>query len=132
MSKNWMDQLDGPNAKAARYLRFGKVLLGYAALCFVTAIIMNWGVGKTYRETLKSNGSMVGPIEVQKKNTVFLIEVRQPVQYQRFSFVQGSVLNAQKQYLFGFGEELWAESGRDSEGAWSESKQEYDHKVTLP
>ena len=49
-----------------------------------------------------------------------------------WSAVTGNVLDQDKNYLFGFGQEFWKESGYDSDGRWTESKTKYDMKVTLP
>lgn len=118
-------------AAPRRSLRFAQVFLAYAALCFITAIILNWGT-QSLSETLPAEGGTVGPLEVPKDNTVYLVEVRSDVDQNSWTYVGGSVLDSNQQYLFGFGDEFWHESGRDSEGYWSESKTEYDLKLTMP
>ena len=49
-----------------------------------------------------------------------------------WTFVEGQVLDEKKEYLFSFGKELWAESGRDADGVWSESDTSYSIDLTIP
>lgn len=117
------------------YQKLAKVLLGFSGLCFLTSFIFNVDSGSSaqIKQTLPFNGGDVGPIQVGKRNSVYNIEVQKDIsQYGRWSFVGGDVLDNNKQFLFGFGEELWKESGYDSDGPWYEEKTAYDLKVTFP
>jgi hypothetical protein len=77
-------------------------------------------------------GGIIGPITVAKDRTTYHVKVKQPIRKSgHWATVSGEVLDANKKYLFGFGKEFWAESGRDSDGYWSESVTKYDMKVNL-
>lgn len=117
------------------YQKLAKLLLGFSGLCFLTSFIFNVdsGSGAQIKQTLPHNGGYVGPIQVNKRNSVYNIEVQKDIrQYGRWSFVGGDVLDAEKQFLFGFGQELWKESGYDSDGPWYEENTSFDLKVTFP
>jgi len=118
------------DAKKSGYNKAGKVLLVFAALCFFTTLFQDHNT-KTVTKTLPATGGELGPIRTQKPNRVFKIAINQNVSVNAFSSVEGEVLDANKNYLFGFGNELWAEAGRDAEGYWSESKTNMSHKFTL-
>ncbi len=91
------------------------------------------GAGKSLKESLPAAGGTIGPIEVKKDYSVYLIRVKQAIKsYGAWSFVSGDVLDENREYLFGFGKEFWKESGYDSDGTWYESVSDYDMKVTLP
>ena len=109
------------------------VLLAFAGLCFITSLILNMNVGSKIKESIPSSGGMVGPVEVKKDYSVYLIKVKQSLNsYGTSSFVSGDVLDEKKEYLFGFGKEFWKETGYDSDGRWSEAVTDYDVKLTFP
>jgi hypothetical protein len=68
---------------------------------------------------------------IEKANTVLEVDVAQPFRADGWSYVEAEVQDEEGEYLFGFGEELWAESGYD-EGPWHEEKNDYDLSVTIP
>ena len=73
-----------------------------------------------------------GPIHVSSNNESYQVQiVASGIPNQGWSFVQGEVLNAQKQYLFSFGDELWHESGYD-DGPWDEQHNSFDINVDFP
>ena len=49
-----------------------------------------------------------------------------------WTFIEGEVLDADEEYLFSFGDELGHYTGVDSEGPWTEHKNSYSVKLTLP
>lgn len=105
----------------------------FAGLCLFTSLFFNSNRGKSIREQLPAQGGIVGPIEVKKDKTVYLIEVKQDItRDNQWSSVTGELLDAQKNYLFGFGKGFWKETGYDSEGYWSERVTKYDMKITIP
>ncbi len=113
--------------------KIGLIFLGYAVLCFITSFWFNSDVGKTaLQEQVSPQGGTIGPLHVEESNAVYLITVQQNVQSMAWSFVNGDVLDENKNYLFGFGGEFWEEQGRDSDGAWREAKENFDLKVTFP
>jgi hypothetical protein len=81
---------------------------------------------------LLTTGGEIGPIKVEKDNTVYSVKVNQKLSNSGdWSFVSGDVLGANKEYLFGFGKEFWKESGYDDEGPWHEVVDNFDIKVTF-
>lgn len=80
----------------------------------------------------KPSGKIMGPITIDSPYTVALIKIKTNIPVQSWAFVEGEVLNEDKEYLFSFGKELWHETGRDSDGAWKEENDTYKMKVTFP
>jgi len=121
------------NTKAITMESSATLLMGYAILCFVTSIILNMGSGQPLTATLGKEGGEVGPVVVEKAGEVYQVEINQPLKaYDIWSFVDGEVLNEEKEFLFGFGDEVWSESGYDDEGSWYEKKEDFSHNVTFP
>jgi hypothetical protein len=69
-----------------------------------------------------------GPIVVAEEDAVYRIKVRAYLAQQSWSFVEGEVLNEEREYLFSFGKELSHYSGSD----WSEVDNDYTIKITFP
>lgn len=109
----------------------GLVLMGFGIVSLITALFFTGGRGKSVTKSLPAEGGIVGPIEVSKDNTVLEVGVRQPLNKDGWSFIEGEVLDKDQEYLFGFGEEVWRESGYD-QGYWSETDDAFDLKVTIP
>ena len=83
-------------------------------------------------------GRLVGMITVddmvhviQEENTVLLVELKQPLVNDGWSYVNGEVMDQAENVLFAFGAEMWRESGYDG-GHWTETQNTYDFKVTMP
>lgn len=74
----------------------------------------------------------VGPITVRKYNESYRVNVKANMPVQSWSFIEGQVVNHNKEYLFSFGKELWHESGRDADGYWREADNEYSVNITFP
>ena len=74
----------------------------------------------------------LGPIFVGKHREVFAIRQSALLPANTWAFLEGEVLDAEKEYLFSFGKEIWHETGRDSDGAWQEADLDYTMKVTFP
>jgi hypothetical protein len=74
----------------------------------------------------------IGPITIQKYKEVYEITIVSSLPENSWAFVEGEVLDAEKDYLFSFGKELWHETGYDDEGAWRESDNSYSMKLTFP
>jgi hypothetical protein len=74
----------------------------------------------------------VGPIVVENPGEVFEVIVRANLPDNHWSFIEVELLDNNEEYLYSFGQELWRESGRDSDGNWSESKRDFDTKLTFP
>ncbi|HJL14832.1 MAG TPA: hypothetical protein RMH99_04200 [Sandaracinaceae bacterium LLY-WYZ-13_1] len=114
--------------------------MGIGVISLLTAAYFTTGE-RVLSERLPPNGGMVGPIQIAEPNTVLNIHVNQSLNLpsgrssfgtnSTWSFVSGEVLDAEQEYLFGFGGELWKESGYDGTH-WTESKDDYELKVTIP
>jgi hypothetical protein len=120
------------DAKTLAYTRAAVLLFAFAIVSGFSALLTGLSAGEPLQRRLDASGGLVGPITVQEDGTVLQIEVRQDPGNQSWSFVGGEVLDAGKNYLFGFGEEMWHETGYDSDGYWSETKSSYDVKIRLP
>ena len=108
------------------------VMMFFALICFVSSCVMGTSVGKKIQVNLDQSGGLVGPIKVEKNMSVYSVWVKQDMNYGNWSFVQGEVLDANKEYLFSFGGEFWAETGYDSDGSWSEKDTSFDISLTFP
>lgn len=71
-------------------------------------------------------------IKSPSKNCVFKIDVHQVLYPNSWSYVNVTVEDNKRNELYAFGDELWSESGRDDEGAWSESDLSFNNKITFP
>lgn len=88
--------------------RLALVLVGFAALCFVTSLIMNSDTGTRYAKVLPPTGGLLGPITIGEDNTTYEIKVAQDIKRAgEWSYVEGEVLDADKTFQFSFGKELW-------------------------
>jgi hypothetical protein len=84
------------------------------------------------QEDANKNVATIGPITVQKYKEVYKITIASSLPNDNWVFVEGEVLDAEKEYLFSFGKELWSETGYDDEGPWRESDNSYSMKITFP
>lgn len=109
----------------------GLIWLVFGLVSLITAIALSAGGKQLASANLPPSGGEVGPITTTKANVVLEVDVRQRFNQDGWSFVEAEVLDEDENYLFGFGEELWAESGYD-DGAWHEEKNDYDLRVTIP
>ncbi len=112
-------------------MKYRYILGIYGIVCLITALVMSSGT-EVARETVMENEQLVGPIKLDGNNTVLNIEIRNIVEMMRWRYVGIDVLDSKQNYLFGFGDELWSETGRDSGGQWTERKKEYDMDITIP
>lgn len=84
------------------------------------------------QEENTTTATSFGPLTTKKYNETYAIRVAASLPVNTWSFVEGEVLDEEKEYLFSFGKELWHETGRDSDGPWTESENNYTMKITLP
>lgn len=109
------------------------ILIGFAVLCLVTAFILNHVGQKELLSTrVAGQETTLGPIRIPQDDTVLEVEVRQSLPTDSWNFLTFALLDEHKRYLTGFGQELWDEDGRDSDGYWHESENSFDAKVTVP
>lgn len=116
-NKSWMSQLSLP-------------LLGFGALCLVTAFFLSFAGGETLvdKQAVPASGGVVGPFTIEEGGTVLDVEVEQTLPLQTWSYVSLGLLNENKQWLIGFGGEFWHEAGR----GWEEADREYEATLTIP
>jgi len=84
---------------------------------------------------ISQNGLLLGPVQMDKVNTVYrTIMKASGIQDNQFTWVGAELINAQNQAVNALVGDFWRESGRDSEGPWSESKlKTKDHfRLTTP
>lgn len=112
--------------------RFPIAFFGYGILCLITAMMLGSTTKNLKTGMIPASGGEFGPITTEKDNQVVKFSFYQNVPLQKWSGVDVEVLDADKEYLFAFGEELWHESGRDSDGYWEESKEDMSLSVTFP
>ena len=74
----------------------------------------------------------IGPIVVQRPGETYELRVKSYVPTNRWSFIEVQVLDQQEEYLYSLGNELWHETGRDSDGKWRERKDQFDTAITFP
>jgi hypothetical protein len=109
-----------------------KALFVYALVCLTAAFILSFSTGKKMSQAIDMSGGEFGPIDVVEDNSVYSINISQSVTANSWTFITIDVLDQDKQYLFSFGDELWHESGYDSDGNWTESKNNFSLKMTFP
>ena len=127
-----LEEPASPPQTGAKIRAVGVVVLLVGILSLFTALFMNNNDGQPIAENLPPLGGTIGPYEFDE-NTVLDVDVSQTLQKEGWSFVSGELLNAEEETLFGFGDELWWETGVDSEGySWNESVRTYDLKITVP
>lgn len=74
----------------------------------------------------------ISPIIVETPGEVYEVTISSRVDENTWSFYEVEVLDEKDNYLFSFGEELWHETGRDSDGSWREKYERFDTKMTFP
>ncbi|MFT4927898.1 MAG: hypothetical protein ACI8WB_004012 [Phenylobacterium sp.] len=110
------------------FAQSGLLLLSFSLLCWLAQIFFTSGYAPTYGG-LPLNGGIYGPFTVDEAKSSYQINVSQyPLQVGAWNAVDIEVLDANKQYVFGFGDELWRETGYD-EGHWDESKNDVEMRM---
>lgn len=74
----------------------------------------------------------LGPFRIGRGGIVLTVDIKAPLPDQSWTFVEAELLDDDKDYIFSFGNELWRESGRDSDGPWSETDDSLSMKLTIP
>ena len=125
-------QADKPKAAGHEKLKaVGVIMILFGIVSLFTSAFFTMSASKPVSFQLPPEGGTVGPIKTKAENTVLLIELKQHMNSNGWIFVEGEVMDDDEEYLFGFGEELWHESGYDG-GPWTEWKTDFDLKVTIP
>lgn len=112
------------------------VCIVFGLLSLVTAWFFTFdidqGQQKVVQPTSAGQTFELGPIVTKKYKEVFKVEVNANIPIQSWSFIEGQLVDAQRQYIVGFGEELWREAGIDSDGRWEEADDNYTMHITIP
>lgn len=116
--------------------KVGSVFIIFGVLGLITAWIFSMETEQLFEKRFVPRGAELeggietefGPINVRKRMVTYNISIDANLPLQSWSFIEGTVLDSRKQYLFAFGKELWHERGSD----WHESVDEIDMKVTFP
>ncbi len=109
----------------------GVMIFVFGIVCLITSAVFGSDDGKTVSGTLPATGGILGPIVTTKDNTVLEITVHEALNGYGWSYLDGEMLDKDKEYLFGFGYEFWHETGYD-EGRWDEQKNKFSFKITVP
>lgn len=112
--------------------RMSRVIFAAAIIFLLTALFLDGKGAISEQQTLPGSGGTVGPVKVTEPNTVVKIDVTQNISTNSaWSFVTGELLDANREYLTGFGDEFYYETGYDSEGGWTEQEKDFDNKLTI-
>lgn len=110
----------------------GVVLMLLGVVSLLTSIFFLASKGTRQYKALPPEGGTLGPI-VAGRNTLLHVTVRQGLVQEGWSYVEGELRDVVGTPRFGFGGELWRESGVDSEGySWAESDTDYDVRILVP
>lgn len=112
--------------------KYGVIFVVYGIACLVMAMTFSSRVSDEIKQTFSPEGGKFGPIETLKENEVYNIGIHQNMRSHYWSAVEGEVVDEDWNFLVSFSDELWYETGYDSEGAWSEGKLKYDISITFP
>ncbi len=74
----------------------------------------------------------IGPIVIDKPYTTYEIETKTTLAANTWTFVEVVVEDRFGEYLYSFGQELWHETGRDSDGPWRETRHNFESNLTFP
>ena len=115
--------------------KLASVFLVFGLLSLLTALVFSSKSNllvKSYTPSPTNPSFEIGPFQATRHNQAFSIQVDTQLPVQSWSFVEGQVLDGNKNDLFAFGEELWHEQGRDSDGYWREAEDQFTLDITLP
>ncbi|TAE34599.1 MAG: hypothetical protein EAY65_02015 [Alphaproteobacteria bacterium] len=133
------DHQEQPSEDAIDWKKVSLVFFLFSIISFITALFYTADTKKIYDGAVyvsynQQHKKMVlmGPLMVKQAKEVYEITIQSDVRENSWVFIEGEVLDANKEYLFSFGQELWHETGYDDEGAWREQENDYSMKVTFP
>ncbi|MDQ7004690.1 MAG: hypothetical protein Q9N67_07160 [Ghiorsea sp.] len=137
-SKRYEKPAPATDPDAIDWGKVASVFVMFSMLSFLTAWIYSFET-----ETIDSpdiykgqdnNTALTGPIHIKSNGATYQVRVKAvQMSMQSWTFIEGKVLDKNKQYLFSFGKDLWKESGVDYEGySWSEKDDAFEIKVNFP
>ncbi|ODS24103.1 hypothetical protein AB835_05055 [Candidatus Endobugula sertula] len=112
-------------------LKLEYILGGFGIGCLLFALIFSGASSNEKALVLPGSGGIFSPITVKKNNTVYGITINNDVPLNAWSNISVDVLDNQKQLLFNFSDGMWHESGYDSDGRWTESKNQFTMDITF-
>ena len=136
MQRNIDNQTDHLNWRAV-----SNVFIVFGMLGLLTSCLFTGGPAQTLASKQFSpidlqssaNPPRVGPLRIDNKGDAVEVTISTNLlQSQSWAYIQGEVQDASGEYLFSFGDELWYETGRDSDGAWTDHKRKYEIDITFP
>ncbi len=90
------------------------------------------GESGEWEKYIKHN-DLIGPLEVLEDGSVFAVSVTATsLPENSWVFIEAELLDVDKEYLFSFSEELSYFAGRDADGPWTEIRDRFDTKLTIP
>ncbi len=120
----------------------GWVMMLSAVVCFVMADHFSDTIPIVHQEDgtvsvlirhFPPKGGEMTDLVVKSPFESYQIDIYQDPELMQWSHVDVAIYNAAGRYMFGFGDEFWYESGRDSEGYdWTEWINTYSARFTLP
>jgi hypothetical protein len=119
------------------YVAYAILLFAYSLVCFTTMFYLGSTVSRPISSKAFADDTTLGPLNVARKNTVYEITVKEDLPLQGsagevWNSITVSLLDANREFLMGWNDEVWAAAGRDSEGAWRESRSRISAKITIP
>lgn len=108
-------------------------LMAFGIACLITSFFLGFVASEDImtNQVVPASGGIVGPFTIEDNGTVLEIEIDQRLPLQTWSFVSVALLDENKQWLIGFGDEFWHESGYDG-GYWEQSVNQYEANLTIP
>ncbi len=106
------------------------VVIVFSLLYLTTAVYLGFA-DKEQERTLHAS-QLFGPIQTTRSNEVLDVEVVYTRLRESWAYIEADLLDSKKTTLFSFGGNYWHESGRDSDGSWSEAITDQDIRVTVP
>lgn len=126
------NKIDQENYEHKDSIDWGKLTTVFM-VCSIISLTTSWFYSLSDKKlTLTSDNNVYGPIEIKRPREPYNIFIKTDIPAQHSVVIEGEVLNEKKEPLFSFGEELWHEEGRDSDGYWRDIKNSYDINITFP
>lgn len=107
------------------------ILIVFSLLCFVTSFFMSFST-VLIKTNVSEKQSIVGPFDIKKSNTVINIKGKHKLSRNgAYNSLTIELLDSFQKSLYGFGDEMYFSSGRDSDGYWEESRKTVNSKMTI-
>jgi len=115
------------------FRKLASVFFLCSLISFLTSCVYSGSSKQELKTHINPNEQIdIGPLIVSKDSTPYEFSMSSSLQKQSWAFIEGEVLDRNKEYLYSFGKELWYESGYDSEGSWTENNNAYSIDMTFP